>query len=68
MARLTVTVDEGLLDEARRLAGLRTKRETIAAALKGLIRQKRREGAVENCGRIGLDLDQATLQDYRARG
>jgi Arc/MetJ family transcription regulator len=68
MGRLTVTVDDELLDEAQALLGLKTRRETITAALNAVVRQKRRERALQNRGRIQFDIDQEGLQDYRAMG
>lgn len=65
MKRMTVTLDEKVVDEARALLKARTKRETIETALKEIIKQKKREKALKHCGEIELDIDQEGLQDYR---
>lgn len=68
MRRMTVTVDENLLAEAQMLLKSRTKRETISRALCEIVRQKKREKALEHCGQIELDLDQTQLQELRQKG
>ena len=65
MTRLTVTLDETILEEARNLLHTRTKRDTIETALKEVIKQKRRNKAIENCGKIELELTQKELESYR---
>lgn len=65
MIRMTVTLDEKVVDEARDLLKAKTKRETIETALKEVIKQKKREKALKHCGKIELDIDQAGLQAYR---
>ncbi len=42
MPRITVETDEALLEEARRVLGVHTKREAIERALQELVRQQRR--------------------------
>ncbi len=66
MTRMTVTLDEKVVDEARDLLKAKTKRETIETALKEVIKQKKREKALKHCGKIELDMDQEELQAYRA--
>ena len=41
MIRMTVTLDEKVVDEARDLLKAKTKRETIETALKEVIKQKK---------------------------
>ena len=65
MTRMTVTLDEKVVDEARDLLKAKTKRETIETALKEVIKQKKREKALKHCGEIELDIDQEGLQAYR---
>ena len=65
MIRMTVTLDEKVVDEARDLLKVKTKRETIETALKEVIKQKKREKALKHCGKIELDIDQERLQAYR---
>lgn len=56
MTRMTVTLDELILEEAKNLLHTHTKRETIENALIEVIKQKKREKAIEHCGKIDLDL------------
>ena len=42
MTRMTVTLDETVLEEAKNLLHTHTKRETIETALKEIIKQKKR--------------------------
>lgn len=65
MTRLTVTVDEELLSEAQALLASSTKRETIAIALRELVRERKRKAALSHAGSIELDLDQEMLRHYR---
>ena len=65
MTRLTVTVDEELLSEAQALLASSTKRETIAIALRELVRERKRQAALSHAGSIELDLDQEMLRQYR---
>ena len=65
MTRLTVTLNEKIIDEACTLLKTKTKRETIEIALKEVIKQKKREEALKHCGAIDLDIDQEGLQTYR---
>ncbi len=65
MTRLTVTVDEELLSEAQALVASSTKRETIAIALRELVRERKRQAALSHAGSIELNLDQEMLRQYR---
>lgn len=55
--RTTLDLPEGLIEEARRLAHLRTKSETVVAALDELIRKAKRDQLRKLAGRVELDLD-----------
>jgi len=44
MARTNIDLDEGLLREARKLSGLKTKREVVNAALELFVRHQRLKG------------------------
>ncbi|RMG54848.1 MAG: type II toxin-antitoxin system VapB family antitoxin [Acidobacteria bacterium] len=60
MTRFSITVDSELLEEARRLAQARTKREVIEQALREFVvrrRLKELEGLVGS-GLVGMDLDE----------
>jgi len=65
VTRMTVTLDEKIVDEARDLLQTKTKRETIETALIEVIKEKKREKALKHCGEIELDIDQEGLRVYR---
>jgi Arc/MetJ family transcription regulator len=66
--RLSVTVDPKLLEEAKNLAGLRTKREVIEVALREMILHRRLQdlAKLEGSGLIETDLEQ--LIQWREAG
>ena len=47
-----LAIDDGLLAEALRLGGLRTKRETVNQALEDFIRARKRRSALKYLGTI----------------
>lgn len=65
MARMTVAMDEQLLEEARRLSGAKTKREAIEIALRQLVRRLRRREMAAHAGTIELELTQEKLRRLR---
>ncbi len=65
MARMTVTVDDELLDEAKRLSGARTKRETIEAALRDLVARMRRRRIASHAGTVEIELTHEKLRRWR---
>lgn len=68
MSRMTVTVDEGLIEEARNALGVATKSEAIQRALEEVLRRRKRERALENAGRVELDVDPERLRRLREEG
>lgn len=68
MARLTVSIDDRLLADARRLSGAKTKRETIEVALRSLVRRHRTRAVGEHAGQIPLTLTQSDLRQWREQG
>lgn len=68
MSRMTVTVEEGLIEEARAALGASTKSEAIRRALEEVLRRRKLERALGHAGRIELDLDQERLQKLREEG
>ncbi len=64
MTRLSITVNEELLEEARRLTKSRTKRETIERALTELIQRQRIAKLIALAGSdiINMDLDELLRQ------
>ena len=65
MKRMTVTIDEALLDEAKKALGTRTKRETIATALREVSRRARLEKVLEHQGKLDLGLTREELLERR---
>lgn len=65
MTRMTVALDEHLLEEARRLSGAKTKREALEIALRQLVRRLRRQEIIAHAGAIELSLSQAELRRSR---
>ncbi len=56
MSRLSATVDPDLLERARRLAGVRTKREALALALTEFVRRReaKRLRQLEGSGLVSM--------------
>jgi len=48
-------IDDDLLDEARRLGGHRTKRDTVNEALRQYIQQRKRLASLKFVGKIKFD-------------
>jgi len=66
--RMSVTLDEKLLEEAQEVSGKKIKREVIEEALKELIRKKRREEAIKHAGTIQVDMTLEKLLKMREKG
>lgn len=66
MARMTVTLDETLVDHARELLGVRTKREAIEAALKAVVRHARLAEIAARCGKVEFGITREELEDQRS--
>lgn len=60
MKRTTVFIDEGLLEEAIRATGARSKREAVEKGLRSLVRRYNRETLDTELGTFEIDL---TLED-----
>lgn len=60
--RTNIVLDDDLIEEARRLTGIRTKSELVREALRELIRARRRRSLLELEGRIEF----AAGYDHRA--
>jgi Arc/MetJ family transcription regulator len=65
MIRITITLDETLLEEAKKLLHTRTKRDTVEIALIEVIKQKKREMDLSHCGNIELDITRKSLESCR---
>ena len=59
--RTNIEIDDGLLEKARRLSGLRTKRAVVEAGLQILVRLKEQEEILRLAGKVHWegDLDQS---------
>lgn len=68
MSRMTVTVDDGLIEEARNALGAATKSEAIRRALEEVLRRRKLQRALENAGRVELDIDAERLRRLREEG
>lgn len=66
MSRMMVDVDARLLEEARALLGVRTKREVIERALRELVQRARLARVAAHAGMVELTLSQEELRRMRA--
>ncbi len=59
--RTNIEIDDDVMNEARRLIGARTKRETVDTALRELIARHRQIGVLDLRGRVRWegDLDES---------
>lgn len=66
--RTNIDLDDDLLEEARRLSGLRTKRAVVNEALRSYVQARRRLSLLDLKGRIRLadGYDHKTLRTGRA--
>lgn len=67
MGRMTVRVDDDLVEEARKALGVNSRAEAIRRALREVTRRKKLAQALEHQGSIDLELDQASLRRLRER-
>ena len=68
MTRITITVDEALVEETRKALKAKTKAEAIRRSLEETLRRGRLERMLDHAGRVKLDLDQAKLRRLREEG
>jgi Arc/MetJ family transcription regulator len=66
MGRFTVDLDPHLLEEARRLSGLRSKRAVLEEALRAFVREKKREELARLAGSGLVDLTPEELEAFRS--
>lgn len=60
-------IDDALLEEAKKLGGHRTKRETVTEALQEYVRRRRQKGILELFGTLDWD-ETFDYKDERSRG
>lgn len=68
MSRMTVTVDDELIEEAKTALGEETRAGAIRRALAEAVRRYRLAEALEHRGRIDLDVDPDELRRLREEG
>lgn len=64
--RTNIDIDDEVLDEARRLTGLATKREIVDYALRELVARQRRRDFLSLRGRVRWEGDLAETRRDRA--
>ena len=65
MKRLSITIDPELLEESKRLAGVRTKREAVELALQEFVRTRRMQELAELAGSDIIDMSPNDLRQWR---
>ena len=65
MTRLSVTLDDELIEDALKLADAKSKREVIELALKEFVRRRRIAGLIELEGSDIIDMDLDELLRWR---
>ncbi|MDP9120435.1 MAG: type II toxin-antitoxin system VapB family antitoxin [Acidobacteriota bacterium] len=68
MSRMTVTIDDALLEEAKKALGVETHAEAIRIALKEAVRRRRLAQALRQRGQFELRGDLAELRRLREEG
>ena len=68
MTRMTITIDETLVEETRKALKVRTKAKTIRRALEETLWRWRLERVLHHAGRVALELDQERLGRLREEG
>jgi Arc/MetJ family transcription regulator len=65
--RTNIDLDDALMKEAQRIAGLRTKKAVVDKALATLIRCARERDALEMFGKLSWEGDLAASREGRVR-
>jgi metal-responsive CopG/Arc/MetJ family transcriptional regulator len=68
MSRMTVTIDDALLEEAKEALGAETRAEAIRAALEEAVRRRRLAQALQQRGQFQLRGDLSELRRLREEG
>lgn len=68
MTRMTVTIDDALLEEAKEVLGAGTGAEAIRTALEEAVRRRRLAQALKQRGQLQLVGDVAKLRRLRDEG
>ncbi len=65
MAKTLLDIEEGLLDEARQLAKVRTKREAVEVALREYVRRHRTRSLMSAAGKSSIRWTAADIRTMR---
>ena len=65
MKRLSISVDPELLDESKRLADVKTKREAIEVALREFVRTRHLQELAQLAGSGLVDMSPGDLEKWR---
>ena len=68
MSRMTVTIDDALLEEAKEALGAQTRAEAIRSALAEAVRRRRLAQALEQRGQFQLRGNLSDLRRLREEG
>jgi metal-responsive CopG/Arc/MetJ family transcriptional regulator len=68
MSRMTVTIDDALLEEAKEALGSQSRAEAIRTALEEAVRRRRLAQALRQRGQFELRGDLADLRSLREEG
>jgi Arc/MetJ family transcription regulator len=68
MSRMTVTIDDALLEEAKEALGVGTRADAIRTALQEAVRRRRLAQALQQRGQFQLRGDLAELRRLREEG
>jgi metal-responsive CopG/Arc/MetJ family transcriptional regulator len=68
MSRMTVTIDDALLEEAKEALGAESRAEAIRTALEEAVRRRRLAKALQLRGQFQLRGDLSELQRQREEG
>lgn len=63
--RATIDIDEKLIEEAKKLTSIKTKKELINLSLKELIRKKRIEHLISLFGTSPIDISLSDIEKFR---
>jgi Arc/MetJ family transcription regulator len=67
MGRLTVTLDDKLLNEAQSVLSTRSKRETIETALREVVRREKMRRTLKNKGKFEMGFSRNDLLRRRSQ-
>ncbi|MCG2813123.1 MAG: type II toxin-antitoxin system VapB family antitoxin [Thermodesulfovibrionales bacterium] len=63
--RATIDIDDKLMDEAKRLTNIKTKKELVNLSLREIIRRKRLEHLIRLFGTSPIDISLKDVEEFR---